>query len=201
MKKLILLGAFCGISLSAQTFSVGVIGGAPFTDVVSAVNQNNLAFLPKSTNFTVGPSFQLNLPLSFRIEVDALYRPYSFSATPILPPSGAAVAIPTNVSGSEWRFPVLAQYRFHLPFVSPFIEGGVSFNHLSNLSSAVSNLASGSGELLRQSNAGVVLGGGVDLKIPFVRLSGELRYTHEGGSYFRDISNVNQAEVLIGVHF
>jgi hypothetical protein len=201
MKKLIMLGAFCAISSSAQTFSVGVIGGAPFTDVVSAVNQNNLAFLPTSSHFTVGTSFQLNLPLSFRIEVDALYRPYSFSATSTVQPPLATSTAPINVSGSEWRFPVLAQYRFHFPLVSPFVEGGVSFNHLANLSGAIEGLASGSGELLRQTNAGVVLGGGVDLKIPFVRLSGELRYTHEGGSYFRDISNVNQAEVLIGVHF
>jgi hypothetical protein len=194
MRKLLALGAFCAISASGQSlFSIGVIGGAPFTDVVTATNQNNPAFVSKSTNFTVGPSFQVNLPLSFRVEVDALYRPYSFSASELL---GAF-----NVSGTEWTFPVLAQYRFKTPLVKPFLEVGVSFDHLSNLSAAASDITSGPGTLIHQTNAGVVLGGGVDVKIPFIRLSGELRYTHQGSAYFEGISNLNQAEVLVGVHF
>ncbi len=76
--KLFLLAAFCAASASAQHLSVGVVGGAPFTDVVNSYNQNNLSFLPKSTNFTIGPSLQINLPLNLRFEFDALYRPYSF---------------------------------------------------------------------------------------------------------------------------
>jgi hypothetical protein len=197
MNKLLLVGAFCAIPAFAQSISVGVIGGAPFTDVVNATNQNNLAFIPKSTNFTVGPSFQVNLPLSFRIEADALYRPYSFSATSTVVSS----IVPINVSGNQWTFPVLAQYRFTFPVVKPFVEVGASFDHLSNLSSAAKNITSGAGQLIQQSHAGVVLGGGVDVKIPFVRISGELRYTHQGSADFQAISNLNQAEVLVGIHF
>jgi len=200
MKALILLGALSALSASAQSISVGVIGGAPFTDVVMATNQNNLAFLPKSTNFTVGPSFQVNLPLSLRLEVDALYRPYSFSATPVAVLPGFTSS-PINVSGTQWSFPILAQYRFKLPVVRPFIEGGLSFDHLSNLSAAAKNITAGPGQLVQQSHAGVVLGGGVDVKIPFFRISGELRYTHQGSADFQAISNLNQAEVLVGVHF
>jgi hypothetical protein len=200
MKALILLGALSALSASAQSISVGVIGGAPFTDVVTATNQNNLAFLPKSTNFTGGPSFQVNLPLSLRLEVDALYRPYSFTASPVAVLPGFTSS-PINVSGRQWSFPILAQYRFKLPVVQPFIEGGLSFDHLSNLSAAAKNITSGPGQLVQQSHAGVVLGGGVDVKIPFFRISGELRYTHQGSADFQAISNLNQAEVLVGVHF
>jgi hypothetical protein len=39
------------------------------------------------------------------------------------------------------------------------------------------------------------------VKIPFVRLSGELRYTHQGSADFNQVSKVNQAEVLFGVRF
>src|SRR2546430_2600992 len=92
MRKLFVLAAFCAISASAQNISIGVLGGAPFTDVVDATNQNNLAFVPKSTNFTVGPAFQVNLPLSLRVEIDALYRPYRFAES-VSPASGAV----TNV--------------------------------------------------------------------------------------------------------
>lgn len=198
MRRLFVLIAFCSVSASAQSiFSAGVIGGAPFTDVVSATNQNNLSFIPKSTNFTVGPSFQINLPLSLRIEVDALYRPYSFTASASTLLSTGVV----NVSANEWTFPVLAQYRFSTPIVKPFVEVGVSFDHLSNLSAAASDITSGPGTLIHQTNAGVVLGGGVDVKIPFIHVSGELRYTHQGSAYFQGISNLNQAEVLVGVHF
>jgi hypothetical protein len=48
---------------------------------------------------------------------------------------------------------------------------------------------------------GAVLGGREDLKIPFIRISGELRYTHQGSADFEALSNLNQAGVLIGVDF
>jgi hypothetical protein len=106
-----------------------------------------------------------------------------------------------DVSAAQWQFPFLAQYRFNAPVVKPFVEAGLSFDHLSNISSGAKNITSGPGQLLQQSHAGVVLGAGVDLKIPFIRVSGELRYTHQGSADFRDISKLNQAEFLLGVHF
>lgn len=195
----VLFGVLFAASASAQIFSVGVIGGAPFTDVVNSVNQNNVSALPTSTNFIIGPTVQINLPLNLRIEADALYRPYSFS---LIGPGLAARSI-TNVSAMDWDFPFLLQYRIKtpVPLLKPFVEVGVSFNHLADISAAAKNIASGPGTLLRQSNAGIVLGGGVDVKIPFIRISGELRYTHQGSADFQALSNLNQAEVLVGVHF
>jgi hypothetical protein len=212
MKRLFLLAALCAAGLNAQLLSFGVVGGAPFTDVVNSYNSNTLTALPKSTNFIVGPSFQVNLPLSLRIEVDALYRPYSFSTTGTLgvpvvgsilsgtPGTGALVTLP-NVSANDWNFPVLMQYRFKTPVVKPFVEAGFAVDHLSNLSAAATAIASGPGQLEHQTSVGVVLGGGVDVKIPFVRFSGELRYTRYGSADFQQISNLNQAEFLLGVHF
>lgn len=203
MKILLILGVFGAVSASAQSISVGVLGGAPFTDVVS----NTMGFAPTSTNVTVGPTFQVNLPLSLRFEVDALYRPYSFSfPASILFVNGTTFNIAdvtATVSAMQWSFPFLLQYRVKtpLPLVKPFVEAGVSFDHLADISSAAKNITSGPGTLLRQSNASVVLGGGIDVKIPFIRLSGELRYIHQGSAFFQGISNLNQAEVLVGVHF
>lgn len=197
----LLFGVLFAASASAQIFSVGVIGGAPFTDVVNSVNQNNLSLVPTSSNFIVGPSVQINLPLSLRVEADALYRPYSFSVTTT--PSSGLYSPP--ISAMDWDFPFLLQYRIKtpVPLVKPFVEVGVAFDHLADLSAAATHLASPgtTGALLRRSNAGVVLGGGVDVKIPFIRISGELRYTHQGSADFQALSNLNQAEVLVGVHF
>jgi hypothetical protein len=199
MKRLFLLAALCAAGLNAQLLSFGVVGGAPFTDVVNSYNSNTLTLLPKSTNFIVGPSFQVNLPLSLRIEVDALYRPYSFLATQTA--SGFINPVNLNVSANDWNFPVLMQYRFKTPIVKPFVEAGFAVDHLSNLSAAATAIASGPGQLEHQTNVGVVLGGGVDVKVPFVRFSGELRYTRYGSADFQQISNLNQAEFLLGVHF
>ena len=200
-KTLFVLAALYSFSAHAEIFSIGVLGGAPFTDVVSATNQNNFAFAANSTNFTVGPSFQINLPLSLRIEADALYRPYGFTRTCTLPAPYATCVAPVTVSAEQWRFPFLAQYRFKYPVVKPFIEGGFSFDRLASISAAANTITSGPGQLVQQSHASVVLGGGVDVKIPFVRISGELRCSRQGSADFRDISNLNQAEVLVGIHF
>lgn len=193
----VLIAAFllAGSAFAEQAFTVGVIGGAPFTDVVTATNTGTLSAVPKSANFTIGGAVQVNLPASFRVEADAMYRPYSFNET-------SPLGVVTSISAMQWRFPILAQYRF-LPGsrLSPFVGAGLSFDHLSNISAAAKAIPSGPGQLVQQSNAGVVLGGGVDVKTPLVRVSAELRYTHQGSADFTALSNLNQAELLIGVHF
>ena len=170
---------------SAQSISVGALGGVPFTDAVSTSSY-------LSPNFVVGPALQVNLPLNLRFEVDALYRPVKFNFVNEF--------FSGQISGSQWQFPFLLEYRFKTPLFKPFVEAGVSFDHLADVSAAAKEV-SGTGQLLQQSHASLVLGGGVDVKIPFIRLSGELRYIHEGSADFQGISNLNQAELLIGVHF
>jgi hypothetical protein len=183
------------IAANAQALSVGVLGGANFNAVVSAAGAGTYTPVVNSSNFTIGPSVRVNLPAGFRIEVDALYRPYGFTLN-----GGASGVYP--VSAQQWRFPVLLQYRFNAPLVHPFVEAGLSFDHLAGISDAAKSvIASGPGTLLHQTNADFTIGGGVDVKIPFVRLSGELRYSRATVSDFAGISNLNQAEVLFGVHF
>jgi len=202
MRKLLLLAPFSVMPIFAGSlFSAGVIGGAPFTDVVNNTNQPGYLFSSKSTNYTIGPALQINLPLNLRFEFDALYRPYAFAATSNVPAPLAAGLAPSNVSAHQWSFPMLAQYRFKLPLVSPFVEAGLAVNHLSDISVVGANLTSGPGALVHQTNAGVVIGAGVDVKVPFVRISGELRYTRQGEAYFANVSNLNQAAFLVGLHF
>jgi hypothetical protein len=177
----------------AQGLSVGVLGGAPVTDVVNGQTINGIQSIAESANFTIGPTLQVNLPASLRLEVDALLRPYSFNLT------GLNVA--DDISSLQWRFPFLLQYRFGVPLVKPFVEAGLSFDHLSNISAAAKSITSGPGELLHSSNASIVLGAGLEVKVPFVRLSGELRYSRQTVSNFSDVSNQNQAEILVGVRF
>ncbi|MDQ6664112.1 MAG: porin family protein [Acidobacteriota bacterium] len=167
----------------AQHLSYGVIGGAPVTDLVS--NQTG-------SRYTIGPTIQLLLPFGIGIEADALYRPLDFRTTN---PFGVFSA-----SGSQWRFPILLQYRLGTPLIKPFVEAGASFDHISGISQAVSSVHS-PGDLLQNSSAGLILGAGLDLKAPFVRLTPGLRYTRQSSASFRDISNQNQFEFLVGLRF
>lgn len=195
-RTLILFLAFAAAA-SAQSLSVGVLGGANFNNVVSAASAGSFQSVATSSNFSIGPSVRVNLPARFRIEFDALYRPYSFNLN-----GGGGVNY--AVTAKQFTFPVLLQYRLGgpAPLVHPFVEAGLSFDHLLGISNAASSaITSGPGALLHQSDAGFVLGGGIDVKIPFVRLSGELRYTRQTAAEFASISNLNQAEVLFGIHF
>ena len=51
----------------------------------------------------------------------------------------------SQTSGSQWRFPILLQYRFPTPILKPFVEGGVSFDRLSGLKQAVVTASRNSG--------------------------------------------------------
>ena len=179
---------------AAQSISVGIIGGAPFSDVSKSTVSGALQSIPRSNNFTIGPSLQVNLPLSLRFEVDALFRPYDLD----LRLSNTTV----QVSGQQWRFPAMVQYRFGDGRIRPFVGAGVSFGHLSGLASGAKTLVtSGPGQLLHENDASPVIGAGLDVKIPLIRISGEFRYTRQTVSNFSQISNLNQAEFLLGIHF
>lgn len=186
MRKLIGLVLLSTAALGAQSLSVGMLGGVPFADAVKTTTIGGLASLPTSNNYVAGPSVQVRLPKNFRIEVDALYRPLSYNL-------GILTA-----AGREWRIPLMLQYRFGQSRVQPFVGGGVSIDKVSGLKAIVS----GPGKLLNDSQLSTVIGAGLDIKVPLIRrISGELRYTRLGSPTVQDLSNLNQAEVLLGFHF
>src|SRR5690348_6064329 len=122
MRKLLFLISLCSIPACAESiFSVGLLGGAPFTDVVNHTNQPGYLFTAKSSNYSIGPAIRINLRLNLRFEFDALYRPYEFAATSNAVPPAATGLAPARVSSNQWNFPMLAQYRFKFPVVQPFV--------------------------------------------------------------------------------
>src|SRR5215475_5974927 len=123
MKSAILFLLFSGAAV-AQPFGVGIKGGVPMTDFVDAVNQGtpNLSYVVRTNRYVVGPMAELRLPFGFGVEVNALYRHYSFSGTP------------GSVTTGAWEFPLLAKYKFKAPFVRPYVAAGVAWDKLSGLS-------------------------------------------------------------------
>jgi hypothetical protein len=185
VKRFALLFFFC-LPAAAQ-FSVGVIGGIPFNDLVSNPSTNAITFADKSGRYTIGPTVQLGLPLGFRLEADALYRPAEFTS--------ATFGAVGNFSASQWRIPVLLQYRFGAPILKPFVEAGYSYDHI-NIKVPTFNTS-----YSITSHHGFVLGAGVDFKIPLFRISPEIRFTRDVDSGTNNLLQLNQAEFLIGIRF
>ncbi|MCU1260932.1 MAG: hypothetical protein JWO80_3817 [Bryobacterales bacterium] len=181
MKRLSLLFLLCFPAFGQLSY--GILGGVPFTNLTTGSSSSGL--VDKSSNYTIGPTLQLGLPLGFRVEADALYRPAGLRFNNLF-----------SQSSTQWRFPILVQYRLSAPILKPFVEAGYSYDHL-DLRVNVAQTPSFSAT----SHHGFVLGAGVDFKIPFVRISPEIRYTRDVGAGSDNVLELNQAEFLVGVRF
>lgn len=198
--KLAILCLAVATSASAQVVSFGVRGGLPFTNVFGAVSNPDETFESSSTQFIVGPTVELHLPLGLGVEVDALYRHFHDTAT-----VNVNSVLTTFNSSTAWEFPLLVKYRLPGPFVRPFLDAGVAFDYLSG-SRQLANFITGVSSNASATNEGFVAGAGIELHLPVIRLSPEIRYTRWTSVNISDLngfihSNSNQVEFLVGVTF
>jgi hypothetical protein len=157
--------------------------------------------------YTIGPSVQFNLPFSFAVEVDALYKRTGYSAT--------TANSSMRVRANSWEFPMLLKYYlpgYRTP-VRPYAEVGYVVRNISGVESTILNVAGNPinlRSLLRHDpTQGVAVGGGLEVKAGRLRVAPEVRYTHWterafGDASFRSAgvrSVDNQFEFLLGVRF
>ena len=108
-----------------------------------------------------------------------------------------APSFTSSATINTWEFPLLAKYRLSTPVIKPFLEAGPSFRHVSLFS----------GDSPHLSQAGFTAGVGVGFKLMRLRIDPEIRYTRWGTDskpspyLFDPRSNVNQAELLLGLSF
>jgi opacity protein-like surface antigen len=171
--------------IHAQPVMAGLKIGVPLTDAFTVVNNpsNTSSILANANDYTLGPFVEVRLPFKFSIEGDALYRGYSFNV------------LGATTHASSWDFPIVAKYHFLKGPVKPYVEGGLDFSHLSDVSGLFT--------LNHNSNFGVVLGAGVQVNLLVLRLSPEIRYTGDALKNFTGIvdSNRNQLAFLVGIGF
>ena len=200
-------------ALAAQPFGFGVKAGLPMNDFLSTARSGHISYDSNTNRYIIGPSVELRLPFGLGIEFDALYRHFGFSS------SGADIlgnSFDARTTTGAWEFPLVAKYRFKgLPLIHPFVEAGVSWDHLSGVSqtltSIVSNVTrtsstSNPAELHKDTVTGFVMGGGIDFKLLVIHVVPEVRYTRWGSQHFLDLngllnSNQNQGEFLVGFKF
>lgn len=174
----------------SQLVSFGVKVGVPLTDPLSTGRGGSGSISHEVRHYLVGATGEVHFPHRFSVEVDALYRSLNYTVFPNNLPA-------TRFTPGDWQFPLLAKYEFRQGvIVHPFVDAGATFRHVS-----LSNVS-----LANPNSAGVSVGGGVTLKLLFLRLSPEIRYTNFSanvfGSNFNFIrSTSNQVDFLVGLTF
>jgi len=200
---------------AAGPFSAGIKLGLPMTDLLNDVSSGTLGgfvFNSSTNRYIVGGTAELHLPAGFGLEFDALYRHFNYNS------GVSAVDVLTNNrgSGNAWEFPLLVKYRFSTPLLKPFVDAGVAFDTLSGLSETIVNTVAPAhttttttnnpSELKNSTTEGFVIGVGADIHAIVLHIIPEIRYTRWGSAHFAvpnasSLSNLNQAEFLVGVTF
>ena len=195
---------------SAQTFSAGLKAGVRLTGDIDGFSLTRA----ESKRYIVGPAVQVDLPLHFDVEVDALYRTFGYSSAF---GNFAGYAIIRERSNS-WEFPLIGKYRIPAGPFHPFAAAGFNTRLVAGASVSSGSYLSGLGPMVPFFNShsvtaypvthGLVVSGGVDWKIPHLRISPEVRYQRwnkafldqvgGGGSY--DLhSSQNELLLILGV--
>ncbi|WP_321474268.1 outer membrane beta-barrel protein [uncultured Paludibaculum sp.] len=216
--------AVCTLSaagaLNAQTeerpVSVGVIGGVGLNDPfdsrsVDILTPSNIRYSFSNHRYIVGPMVQVNLPWHLGLEVDALYRRYSYTSDAA--PFDSIVT--TRTSSNTWEFPLLLKYRVFGGPLSPFLVAGPNFRYVSE-GERTSSVLSGdpntgpnsvARELKNSFAPGFSIGGGVSLGAKSLKIEPQFRYTRWGWENFASNptgffkSNQNQVDFLLNVRF
>ena len=183
MRRILSALALAAFALPAQNISVGFRGGVPFTDAFKTIESAaNLSIVKnRPSHWIFGPTLEIRLPAGFGVTFDALYNRLGYE-------SGGQTQ-----TGGLWEFPAMLRYRIGpQPVVKPFLAAGGSFNKLTGIRTPTSSVS------------GIVFGGGVEIKLPFLRLAPELRVSRrlsENVTLGSVRSNLTQAVFLVGLTF
>ncbi len=221
--RLAMLAALCAVCAFGQPLSFGVKAGTPLNNAFRT--RSSSGYFADKQSYTVGPTVELHLPFRLSVELDALYKPLEYgsatSARWIDAGSDGASQEIVNTSmsttGRSLEFPLLLKYHAWSGPVKPYIGTGLSWRHAGGLKQIAISTGQSKGLLTRTETdsptelhnswtTGIVFSGGVELRLPLLRVSPELRYTRWGTTSFKSeagglLSQSNQVEFLIGVTF
>ena len=181
MKKILLVCLLAAPVAFAQNFSFGVKGGVPLTNSLKVLDRATYA--SGKSPFVAGPAVELRSAAGLGVEADLLYRRLQYT-------SGTS----GNTTGQAWEVPLLAKYRTPGALLRPYLAAGYSIRRLVGM------------DLSGRFKTGPTLGGGLELGVPLVRFSAEIRYTRWGSSSFKAAlgglaTQLNQADLLLGIMF
>ena len=210
----------------AQPFTAGVKIGAPATDFLNTVESGTINFRSYTQRYLFGPTAELRLPFGLGVEVDALYRHYNFQTGGTFPPGAGTITAGAHTGA--WEFPLLAKYRFPTRVARPFVDAGIAFDKLQGFKQTITVVSPNPflpppnlNQPVNDVTTGAVFGFGLDIKVPYVHISPEFRFTHWTSQHFVPgtvltttgtpfpgfapntgfSTNQNQVEAMIGITF
>ena len=136
----------------------------------------------------------VRLPLGFGLEFDALYKRFDQSG-------GSVRGGTATKNGTSWEFPLLGKYRFGSSRVKPYIEAGVSFDHLAGYLVTFRTLPGPPSDQpeISTTRTGFAVGAGVEVKLPVVRISPGVRFSHWGDRF--PVPSANVMDFLVSITF
>jgi opacity protein-like surface antigen len=214
MIKTILFIFVSAAAAFSQPIGFGLKVGLPLTEAFNTSAGPAGSYTSDTKRYIIGPQIELRLPAGLGIEFDALYTKLNFSSV-----SGAAGSVVNAATDADaWEFPLLLKYKFGganaiAASVRPFVTTGASFRRLTGVSQ-IKNFVTGNSqntsnpdELQDKNSTGFVIGGGLEIRALFLRISPEFRFTRWGTANFREgvshllETNQNQGQFLVGFHF
>jgi opacity protein-like surface antigen len=226
---------FCGQLAFGQIgpLSIGAMVGVPLSDAFefkapdicasTAAVCSIFNYSSKSKRYTFGPSIEFRLPFGLGIEFDALYNRLNYDSYFFRrSPSSGHGSYFTSTRADRWNFPILMKWHHDVHRLSPFIEGGIAFDHISGVESnfaafnqdfsgfvsQTNGRTSTPPEFTKPTSEGFVAGGGIDFRpVRYIHLMPEIRYTRwfsgnfdrEPGTIFS--TNPNETTFLLGISF
>ena len=219
---------------AAQHFSVGMKAGAATVEPLSTSG----IFASQPHHLVWGPVVEVGLPYHSGIEVSALHRQIEYGWQAMVSTDPSTVRNEqVKTDAHSWEVPfVLKKYLHVVSGADAFAELGFAIRHTTSttndhgviqqiqfvpppfpfppivITSQPFSENIKTPELVRRTSDGLVIGGGMDIKIHFLRLQPELRYTRWSNATFNGLlpfavnsetsslrSNRNTFDFLIGV--
>jgi hypothetical protein len=199
MKAMKIPSALAGLTLAlaspllAQSVGIGIKAGVPLTDVLKpgAITQAKV----DTTRLTIGPVIDLRLPFGLGLETGALYKRFRQTGT-----TGSNNQVAINEGGASWEFPILAKFRLPGILVRPYVEGGFSYNRLTDIAKPFQTAVNNPSDLLASvTRPGFVMGTGMEIGSGKLRLVPGLRWTRYEERSF--IPSANSIDFLVGLMF
>ena len=186
MRLLFALTLLAASAAYPQSVSFGLKGGVPLSNALKVADP--ATYTSDRSPFVIGPVVELGLPLGLAVEADLLYRRLRYTSST------------SRTTGQTWEVPILGKYRFPGALLRPFIEAGLSFRRFAGFNTGQLP------EVRGRAAAGATVGAGLELRLPVVRLSSEIRYTRWGSTSIRSAlggitTQLNQADLLLGITF
>jgi hypothetical protein len=169
--------------------SAGIKIGVPLTQQAeTGIPENEM----QTNRFTFGPVVNVTLIRGVSLEFGALYKrlDQQATATTVLgyvdlgDDDSYAILGRHRVStvGRSWEFPIAAQYHFSLRSVRPYVESGLSFNHLTNIFGYPPFAPFVVGSTFEPTHhtvhrRGFLIGAGAEIKYHFIHLTPGIRLT------------------------